>query len=144
MRTTLDIDDRLLDALMTRSQGLSKTKAIERAIEAYVKTDAYERVRSLRGAFPEMVDTTAELDRLDVERQARIERARTRMILADTSVWIDYLRGTTSAAANELDERLAAHEVLMCGPLATELLTGVGASERVRLWETLDLRLLDG
>jgi hypothetical protein len=76
MRTTLDIDDRLLDALMARSPGLSKTKAIERAIDQYVKTDAYERVRSLRGAFPGIVDTTADLDRLDAERQRQLERAR--------------------------------------------------------------------
>lgn len=75
MRTTLDIDDRLLDALMARSPGLSKTKAIERAIDQYVKTDAYERVRSLRGAFPGMVDATAELDRLDIGRQQRLDRA---------------------------------------------------------------------
>ena len=76
MRTTLDIDDRLLEALMARSPGLSKTKAIEQAIEQYVKTDAYERVRGLRGAFPGLVDNTAELDRLDAERQERIERHR--------------------------------------------------------------------
>jgi predicted nucleic acid-binding protein len=52
------------------------------------------------------------------------------MILADTSVWIEYLRGTPTAAADELDERLAAHDVLMCGPVATELLTGVDAADR--------------
>ena len=57
------------------------------------------------------------------------------MILADTPVWIDYLRGTPSAAADELDQRLAAREVLMCGPVAVELLTGVDATERMRLWE---------
>jgi hypothetical protein len=74
MRTTLDIDDRLLEALMARSPGLSKTKAIERAIDHYVKEDVYERVRALRGAFPDMEDNTAELDRLDIERQRRIER----------------------------------------------------------------------
>jgi predicted nucleic acid-binding protein len=59
------------------------------------------------------------------------------MILADTSIWIDYLRGTASPAANELDERLLAHDVLMCGPVAAELLTGLGAKERMRLSETL-------
>jgi predicted nucleic acid-binding protein len=57
------------------------------------------------------------------------------VILADTSVWIDYLRGPSSAAGDEFDERLAAHDVLMCGPVAIELLTGVEASERLRLWE---------
>jgi hypothetical protein len=40
MRATLDIDNRLLDALMARSPGMSKMKAIERAIDQYVKTDA--------------------------------------------------------------------------------------------------------
>jgi predicted nucleic acid-binding protein len=59
------------------------------------------------------------------------------MILADTSVWIDFLRGTRSQAADELDRQLAEHSVLMCGPVATELLTGIEARERMRLWETL-------
>ena len=40
------------------------------------------------------------------------------MILADTSVWIDYPRGTASTAADELDARLVARDVLMCGPVA--------------------------
>lgn len=76
MRTTLDIDDRLLDALMARSPGMSKTKAIERAIDQYVKTDAYDRVRALRGAFAGMADMTAELDSLDRRRQERLDRRR--------------------------------------------------------------------
>ncbi len=74
MGATLDIDDRLLDALMARSPGLSKTKAIERAIDHYVSTDAYARVRALRGAFPGIVDRATELDRQDLERQQRLER----------------------------------------------------------------------
>ena len=61
---------------MARSPGLSKTKAIEHAIEQYVKSDAYERVRALRGAFPGLVDHTAELDRLDAERQEQLDRRR--------------------------------------------------------------------
>ena len=59
------------------------------------------------------------------------------MILADTSVWIDFLRGGQSEAADELDAQLAQHAVMMCGPVATELLTGLEAGERLRLWETL-------
>lgn len=59
------------------------------------------------------------------------------MILADTSVWIDYLRGTPSPAADELDARLVAHDVLMCGPVAAELITGLDAPGRMSLWETL-------
>ena len=59
------------------------------------------------------------------------------MILADTSVWIDYLRGTGSPAAGAFDDRLLAHDIVMCGPVATELLTGVDAGERARLWDAI-------
>ena len=76
MRTTVDIDDGLLEALMARSPGRSRTKAIQRAIDEYVKSDAYERVRGLRGAFPAMIDNITELDALDRERQARLEHRR--------------------------------------------------------------------
>lgn len=37
------------------------------------------------------------------------------MILADTSVWIDYLRGDPSATIAEFDRRLEEREALMCG-----------------------------
>jgi len=59
------------------------------------------------------------------------------MILADTSVWVDYLRGTGSLAASAFDDRLLAHDIVMCGPVATELLTGVDARQRARLWEAI-------
>jgi len=39
------------------------------------------------------------------------------MILADTSVWVDYLRGDPSAAIAEFDRRLEEREVLMCARL---------------------------
>lgn len=57
------------------------------------------------------------------------------MILADSSLWIDYLRGVSSDAADALDERLAARDVLMCGPVAAELLAGEQPGERMRLWD---------
>ncbi|MDP2712008.1 MAG: hypothetical protein Q8O56_12385 [Solirubrobacteraceae bacterium] len=75
---TLDIDDRLLAALMLRSLGLSTSKAIEQAIEHFVETDAYGRVRELRGACPGLADRTTELDRLDRAREERFERLRGR------------------------------------------------------------------
>lgn len=59
------------------------------------------------------------------------------MILADTSVWINYLRGASSPTTDAFDARLAERDVLICGPVATELLTGTAAGERMRLWETL-------
>jgi Arc/MetJ family transcription regulator len=49
MRTTLDIDDALLDALMSRYPGQSKTDAIESAIAAHLSEDAAEWLRSQAG-----------------------------------------------------------------------------------------------
>lgn len=76
MRTTLDIDDRLMEALMARSPGLSKTKAIERAIDQFVQKDVIESLRKLRGAFPDMIDFSIENRQLDIERQERLDRQR--------------------------------------------------------------------
>lgn len=42
MRTTLDIDDRLMESLMIRHPGETKTKAVEVAIESYVRRGAVD------------------------------------------------------------------------------------------------------
>jgi predicted nucleic acid-binding protein len=62
--------------------------------------------------------------------------AQSELILADTSVWIDYLRGASSRAILEFDQRLDDHAVMICGPVAAELLTGMQAKQRMRMWET--------
>jgi Arc/MetJ family transcription regulator len=49
MRTTLDIDDDLLAALLARHPGSSKTEAIEAALRAYLAEDAVSRLRHLAG-----------------------------------------------------------------------------------------------
>jgi Bacterial antitoxin of type II TA system, VapB len=50
MRTTLDLEDGLVEALMARHPGLSRTEAIERAIKVYLKGEAVERLLSLAGS----------------------------------------------------------------------------------------------
>ena len=68
------------------------------------------------------------------------------MIVADTSVWIEYLRRGESGWAWELDELLARGELMMCGPVLAELVAGVPAERRseyaLRLralaWSALD------
>lgn len=59
------------------------------------------------------------------------------MILVDTSLWVDYLRGTPAPSVDALTERLDRNEVLMCGPVAAELLAGRDARGRMQLWETV-------
>jgi len=62
MRTTLDLNDRLLEALLARHPGVTKTEAIERAIREYLAHDAARRLRELRGKV-DVEDLSRELRR---------------------------------------------------------------------------------
>ena len=46
------------------------------------------------------------------------------LILADTSVWIRYLRDTHSFEARRLHELLEADRVVLCGPVLAEIISG--------------------
>ena len=52
------------------------------------------------------------------------------MILADSSVWIEYLRRGKAGWGWELDELLVRGELMMCGPVLAELVAGVPAERR--------------
>ena len=46
------------------------------------------------------------------------------MVIADSSIWIDFQRDPGSEAGRELDRLLAIDEVVMVGPVLTEVLQG--------------------
>jgi Arc/MetJ family transcription regulator len=52
MRTTLEIDDELLKALLARHPGASKREAVERAIRSHLSKDGSAGARALRGRLP--------------------------------------------------------------------------------------------
>ena len=58
-------------------------------------------------------------------------------VLADTSVWVDYLRDGVTGPGGGLDGLLASGEVVVCGPVVAELLAGVAAGRRDELWQLL-------
>jgi hypothetical protein len=51
MRTTLELDDDLLEALRARHPELSKTDAIELAVRNYLASEAESRLRLLAGTL---------------------------------------------------------------------------------------------
>lgn len=71
MRTTLDISDGLIDALMARYPAASKTEAIETAIAAHLSEDAATWLRAEAGTVP--FDEAAWRDGRTAER-SRSER----------------------------------------------------------------------
>jgi hypothetical protein len=64
MRTTLDIEDHLLEALLARHPGVSKREAVERAIAGYLSKDAAARTMALRGSI-DIEDASANLRQAD-------------------------------------------------------------------------------
>ena len=70
------------------------------------------------------------------------------MILVDSSVWIDYFRGTTTPQADRLDELLGAVPLAVGDLILTEVLQGFGSdrefNEARRLMSALELVNLGG
>jgi hypothetical protein len=64
MRTTLDIDKHLMESLMARHPGESKTKAVEAAIAEHVRRGAVDRLLRLQGNF-DIEDVAAEMRAID-------------------------------------------------------------------------------
>ena len=61
MRTTLDLDDDLMEALMARHPEMSKTKAVETAIADHVR----------RGAIDWLLENAGKIDIEDVSKEMR-------------------------------------------------------------------------
>lgn len=51
VRTTLELSDALVAALMARLPGVSKTEAIQRAVRFYLAHDAIEQLRQVAGTL---------------------------------------------------------------------------------------------
>jgi metal-responsive CopG/Arc/MetJ family transcriptional regulator len=64
MRTTLDLDDVLVESLSARHPGVPRTEAIERAIRAYLEADSVARLLALAGSV-DIVDVSEELRAVD-------------------------------------------------------------------------------
>ena len=64
MRTTLDLDDHLMHALMSRHPGETKTSAVEAAIADHVRRGAVDWLLDNAGKI-EIEDASAELRAVD-------------------------------------------------------------------------------
>lgn len=60
MRTTLDLDDNLMEALLARHPDASKTEAIETAVRSYLERGASAGLRELAGTL-DIEDASCEL-----------------------------------------------------------------------------------
>lgn len=64
MRTTLDLNDHLMKALLAQHPGMSKTKAVEMAIEDHVRRRAVDWLLKMRGQL-DIEDVSKEMRGID-------------------------------------------------------------------------------
>lgn len=66
MRTTLDVDERLLEAVAEITGERSKSKAVNKALEEFVRSKRVEELIGLMGKI-DLVDNWRELEELEVK-----------------------------------------------------------------------------
>ena len=64
MRTTLNIDDDLLDQVMQYTESSNRSEAVRRALKAYIRQQELQQARAMRGTI-EIDETWRELRALD-------------------------------------------------------------------------------
>ncbi len=75
MRTTLDIDEKLLDEAVTDTGEKSKSKAVETILREHLRRKKIDALRRLAKDYP-LNDNLQELRDLDVERQQSLDALR--------------------------------------------------------------------
>jgi len=66
MRTTLEIDEKLLTEVVSLTGEKSKGRAVNKALEDYIQWRAIEGIRALAGKI-ELVDNWRELEDLELQ-----------------------------------------------------------------------------
>ena len=77
MRTTLDIDPDLLEKVVETTGERSKTRAVNRALEEYVRRVKINELRAMAGRIP-LNDTREQQRAADRRRQASLDELRSR------------------------------------------------------------------
>lgn len=70
MRTTLDLNKRLLDEVVALTKEKSKGRAVNTALAEYVRRRKLEELLAARGTF-DLIDNLKELEEAEVEEMKR-------------------------------------------------------------------------
>jgi hypothetical protein len=75
MRTTLNIDERLLEQALKETGENDRGRVINQALDELVRRRKIERLLASRGTFPDMVDRTEEWEEVEMDEEAaRLKR----------------------------------------------------------------------
>ncbi len=75
MRTTINIDEKLLKEAMKETGENDRGRVVNEALDELVRRCKIERLLASRGAFPDLVDRTEEWEREEMKEELeRLER----------------------------------------------------------------------
>jgi hypothetical protein len=75
MRTTLNVDEKLLSEASKLVGEKDRGKVVNKALDEMVRRRKIERLRASRGAFPHLIDRTEEWEEAEMKEElARLER----------------------------------------------------------------------
>lgn len=72
MRTTLDIDEKLMDVVVALTREKNKRRAVSKALEEYVRQKRIQELRAMAGKI-ELVDNLKELEELEIREMGRAQ-----------------------------------------------------------------------
>ena len=72
MRTTLDVDEKLLETMLKMTGEKSKSKAVNKAMKDYVRRRSIDDLRAMAGKI-DMIDNWQELEELEFEEQKKMQ-----------------------------------------------------------------------
>ncbi len=72
MRTTIDLDRKLLDEVVALTKERSKGKAVSKALEDFIRRRKVEELRALSGKI-DLIDNWRELEELELEELRQLE-----------------------------------------------------------------------
>ncbi len=132
MRTNIDIDDRLMREAMRSSGARTKRAVVEEALRLLTQTRSQSEIRRLRGNVHWEGD-------LNASRRGRAAGSPA-VVVVDTTVWIDCLRGAHNPETDWLDAEMDRQRLGLTDTILFEVLSGVSDERTAKEVEDLLLK----
>ena len=71
MRTTLDVDEKLMETMLKMTGEKSKSKAVNKALKDFIRRKSIDELRAMAGKI-DLIDNWRELEELELEEQKKM------------------------------------------------------------------------
>lgn len=130
MLTTLDIDRKLLDAVGEETES----GAVNEVLREYLRWRIFRIYAPWRAAPESKIQPHVRESLIESVINSWSEFDTVSMVIADTSVWLNYINRPESPSGRTLDSYLTDGDVQMVGPVLTEILQGCVSQSDYDFW----------